>query len=184
MCLPDGRTFSYTLALPHGPGWSMFSEWSWFQDSNYLEVSSESSSTLAHLYWLSNRPFNCPWICCIYCCITGRCAEGHSRKCFQDHQQWHGVRYTTKSFICKILTIDRYSSNSFSVFLGLYNSMTTLMALDGPTHLAEELPSPKRIIPRILVITITSQAILGVIWILVLGFSISNLQSIIATPTG
>ncbi|KAJ5362183.1 Amino acid/polyamine transporter I [Penicillium brevicompactum] len=77
-----------------------------------------------------------------------------------------------------------YSSGSLSVFLGLYNSMTTLMALDGPTHLAEELPSPKRILPRILVITITSQAMLGVVWILVLGFSIHNLQAIIHTSTG
>lgn len=62
--------------------------------------------------------------------------------------------------------------------------MTTLMALDGPTHLAEELPSPKRIMPRILVITITSQAMLGVVWILVLGFSIHDLQAIIYTSTG
>ncbi|KAJ5517652.1 Amino acid/polyamine transporter I [Penicillium expansum] len=77
-----------------------------------------------------------------------------------------------------------YSSGSLSVFLGLYNSMTTLMALDGPTHLAEELPSPKRIMPRILVITITSQAMLGVVWILVLGFSIHDLQAIIYTSTG
>ncbi|KAJ5398806.1 Amino acid/polyamine transporter I [Penicillium sp. CMV-2018d] len=77
-----------------------------------------------------------------------------------------------------------YSSNSFAVFLGLYNSMTTLMALDGPTHLAEELPSPKRIMPRILIITIVSQAVLGVAWIIVLGFSIGDLQSIIHTSTG
>lgn len=93
--------------------------------------------------------------------------------CYKDYQ-----------LINSRLMLSRYSSNSFAVFLGLYNSMTTLMALDGPTHLAEELPSPKIIMPRILIITIVSQAVLGVAWIIVLGFSIGDLQSIIHTSTG
>lgn len=71
-----------------------------------------------------------------------------------------------------------------AVLLGLMNSFATLMGLDAPAHLAEELPEPKRIIPRIMVIVIFSQAILGLVWILVLGFSITDLPAILATKTG
>lgn len=58
------------------------------------------------------------------------------------------------------------------------------MGLDGPAHLGEELPNPKRLLPRIMVIVILTQTIIGVIWILVLGFSITDLSAIVATSTG
>ncbi|KAH7009659.1 amino acid/polyamine transporter I [Ilyonectria destructans] len=77
-----------------------------------------------------------------------------------------------------------YSSTAFAVLLGLMNSFSTLMGLDGPAHLGEELPNPKRLLPRIMVIVILTQSIIGVIWILVLGFSITDLSAIVATSTG
>ncbi|KAI8263638.1 hypothetical protein K4K58_012917 [Colletotrichum sp. SAR11_239] len=77
-----------------------------------------------------------------------------------------------------------YSSTGFAILLGLFNSFSTLMGLDCPTHLAEEVKSPKKVIPRILLIVIISQFFVGVVWILVLGFSISDLPTIIASPTG
>lgn len=58
------------------------------------------------------------------------------------------------------------------------------MGLDCPTHLAEEVKQPKKLVPRILVIVILSQAVVGVIWILALGFSITDLEAITATTTG
>lgn len=78
----------------------------------------------------------------------------------------------------------RYSSTGFAILLGLFNSFSTLMGLDCPTHLAEEIPRPKKIIPRILVVVILSQAVVGVVWILTLGFSITDLEAITATSTG
>ncbi|KAI8238751.1 hypothetical protein K4K57_002471 [Colletotrichum sp. SAR 10_99] len=80
--------------------------------------------------------------------------------------------------------MNRYSSTGFAILLGLFNSFSTLMGLDCPTHLAEEVKSPKKVIPRILLIVIISQFFVGVVWILVLGFSISDLPTIIASPTG
>ncbi|CAI0648713.1 unnamed protein product [Colletotrichum noveboracense] len=77
-----------------------------------------------------------------------------------------------------------YSSTGFAILLGLFNSFSTLMGLDCPTHLAEEVKNPKKVIPRILLIVIISQFFVGVVWILVLGFSIGDLPTIIASPTG
>lgn len=79
---------------------------------------------------------------------------------------------------------NRYNSTSFAVLLGLFNSFATLMAVDGPTHLAEEIPQPKQSLPRILLIVILSQFVVGVTWILVLGFSITDLDAITSTTTG
>ncbi|KAK9238964.1 choline transport protein [Lipomyces kononenkoae] len=77
-----------------------------------------------------------------------------------------------------------YSSTAFAVLLGLLNSFATLMGLDGPAHLAEELPQPKRSLPRIMLIVVLSQFVVGVTWIIVLGFSITDLNAITSTATG
>ena len=58
------------------------------------------------------------------------------------------------------------------------------MGLDGPAHLAEELPQPKKSLPRIMLIVIFSQFIVGVVWIIVLGFSITDLTAVTKTATG
>ncbi|RAL05475.1 uncharacterized protein BO80DRAFT_398059 [Aspergillus ibericus CBS 121593] len=77
-----------------------------------------------------------------------------------------------------------YSSNSFAVLLGLFTSFSTLMGLDGPAHLAEELSHPKKSLPRIMLIVILSQFVVGVVWIIVLGFSITDFAAITSTATG
>lgn len=79
---------------------------------------------------------------------------------------------------------DSYHSTAFAVLLGLFTSFSTLMGLDGPAHLAEEVPQPKRILPRVMLIVIISQVVVGIIWILTLGFSITDLPAIIDTKTG
>lgn len=78
----------------------------------------------------------------------------------------------------------RFTSNSLAVLLGLVNSFGTLMGLDGPAHLAEELPRPKVLLPRIMVMVILSQFIVGVTWIIVLGFSITDVAAITNSATG
>lgn len=78
----------------------------------------------------------------------------------------------------------RYDSIGLAVVLGLFNSFSALMGLDGPTHLAEEIPQPRRHLPRILLIVIISQFFVGVVWILVLGFSITDLSAVRNSATG
>ncbi|KAJ0414466.1 amino acid/polyamine transporter I [Aspergillus carlsbadensis] len=77
-----------------------------------------------------------------------------------------------------------YASTSFSIVLGLFTSFSTLMSCEAACHLAEELPTPKRSLPRILLIIVVSQVVVGVIWILVLGFSITDLDAVLRTRTG
>lgn len=62
--------------------------------------------------------------------------------------------------------------------------MTSLVALDASCHMAEEVSRPTRIIPRILYTTIVVQFIVGLIWILAIGFSITNIDAIIDAPSG
>jgi choline transport protein len=71
-----------------------------------------------------------------------------------------------------------------AVVLGLYNSMTALVALDASCHMAEEIKSPTTMIPRILYITIGVQFLVGIVWILAIGFSIQDSEAIIDGPSG
>ncbi|KAL2838651.1 amino acid/polyamine transporter I [Aspergillus pseudoustus] len=77
-----------------------------------------------------------------------------------------------------------YASTAFAILLGLLTSFSTLISCEAACHLAEELPSPKRVLPRILLIVIVSQVVVGVIWIIVLGFAIIDLEKILNTTTG
>ncbi|KAE8343714.1 hypothetical protein BDV24DRAFT_149334 [Aspergillus arachidicola] len=77
-----------------------------------------------------------------------------------------------------------FHSHGFAILLGLINSFGTLMGLDGPAHLAEELPRPKILLPRIMIIVVVSQFFVGLVWIIVLGFSITDVSAITSSATG
>lgn len=78
----------------------------------------------------------------------------------------------------------RYSSNSMAVVLGLFNSMAAWVCLDAPCHMAEEILHPTKEIPKILYVLLISQFLVGFLYILVIGFSVTDIATIISTPTG
>ncbi|EXJ78179.1 hypothetical protein A1O3_09340 [Capronia epimyces CBS 606.96] len=88
------------------------------------------------------------------------------------------------SVFVDVINATGYSSNAMAVVLGLYNSMTALVALDASCHMAEEIKQPTRMIPKILYITIALQFLVGVVWILAIGFSIQDSDAIINSPSG
>jgi len=71
-----------------------------------------------------------------------------------------------------------------AVVIGLLNALASLGALDSPCHLAEELQSPTKIVPFALYMVIGSQVLVGIMWILVIGFCITDFETIINTTTG
>lgn len=71
-----------------------------------------------------------------------------------------------------------------AVVLGLFNSIIAYVCLDAACHLAEEVESPTKEVPKILWATWISQSLVGIVWILVIGFSIKEIEPIITTPTG
>lgn len=71
-----------------------------------------------------------------------------------------------------------------AVVLGLYNSMVAFICLDAACHLAEELHHPAVQIPRVLYLTMGVQFVVGIIYILTIGYSITDIDTIINTPTG
>lgn len=62
--------------------------------------------------------------------------------------------------------------------------MATWMALDGPIHLAEEMQHPLKMVPKVLYMTYGIQFLVGLVWILVVGFCITDLDAIVSSPTG
>lgn len=82
------------------------------------------------------------------------------------------------------ICLPSYSTAAMAVVLGLYNSMVAFICLDAACHMAEELPHPAVQIPRVLYITMATQFTVGVIYILTIGFSITDINVIIKTPTG
>lgn len=71
-----------------------------------------------------------------------------------------------------------------AVVIGLFNSMTALLCLDASSHMAEELAAPTKAMPKIIIWTMASQFMAGLVWILVLGFCATDLDTVISTSTG
>ena len=71
-----------------------------------------------------------------------------------------------------------------AVVLGLFNSIIAYVCLDAACHLAEEVPLPTKEVPKVLWVTWISQSLVGIVWTLVIGFSIKELDTIVNTPTG
>ncbi|PYH77017.1 hypothetical protein BO82DRAFT_406628 [Aspergillus uvarum CBS 121591] len=89
----------------------------------------------------------------------------------------------SKSVFVQVNDETGFQSHGFAILLGLVNSFGTMMGLDGPAHLAEELPRAKILLPRIMMIVILSQFVVGLVWIIVLGFSITDVSAITSSAT-
>lgn len=70
-----------------------------------------------------------------------------------------------------------------ALVIGLYNSISIFVSLDASCHLAEEVTRPAITIPRVLYFTTFLQIIVGIMWILAIGFSITDEDAIINTVT-
>lgn len=71
-----------------------------------------------------------------------------------------------------------------AVAIGLYNCVVVWVSLDAVCHLAEEVPQPTRIIPKTLYIIVATQLTVGVVWILTVGFSVTDINAVISSATG
>ena len=69
-------------------------------------------------------------------------------------------------------------------FTGLIQAAYGLTAFDSVIHLAEEIPNPRKMIPKILYLAVSIGAITGGIFMLVCLFCIQNLNDILDSPSG
>ena len=71
-----------------------------------------------------------------------------------------------------------------AILLGTYTAMSALGGLDSACHIAEEIHQPAKMIPKILYIAMITQFFMGAAWILVVGFSITDQDTIVKSSTG
>ncbi|KXH43476.1 choline transport protein [Colletotrichum salicis] len=69
-------------------------------------------------------------------------------------------------------------------FTGLLQAAYGLTAFDSAVHLAEEIPAPRKNIPRVIWLSVTLGALTGFIFMVVCLFCIQNLDTILDPPTG
>lgn len=74
--------------------------------------------------------------------------------------------------------------NGFAFILGLLQSTLGLTAFDAASHMVEELPSPKKHAPRIMVLAVILGAVTSWIFMVVLLFCIRDFEAVVAAPTG
>ncbi|XWW97907.1 hypothetical protein V2A60_005903 [Cordyceps javanica] len=69
-------------------------------------------------------------------------------------------------------------------FLGLVQSAYGLTAFDSVVHMTEEIPNPRRNIPRVLLLSVLLGAVTGFIFMVVCLFCIQDLEKVLNPPSG
>lgn len=75
-------------------------------------------------------------------------------------------------------------NNGVTWFLGLVQAAYGLTAFDAAIHLVEEIPEPRKTIPRVLWLSVTMGAITGFIFMVVCLFCIQDLDAVLNPATG
>lgn len=75
-------------------------------------------------------------------------------------------------------------SDGVAFFLGLVQAAYSLTAFDAAVHMAEEIPSPRRNVPRILWMSVSLGAVSGFIFMVFCLFCIQDLETVLDGPTG
>ena len=75
-------------------------------------------------------------------------------------------------------------SNGVTWFIGLVQAAYGLTAFDSAIHMVEEIPAPRRNMPRIVVMAVAMGALSGFLFMVVCLFCIQSLDDVLDGPTG
>ncbi|KAF7559402.1 hypothetical protein G7046_g4760 [Stylonectria norvegica] len=75
-------------------------------------------------------------------------------------------------------------SDGVTWFTGLLQAAYGLTAFDSAIHLVEEIPSPRKNIPRVIWLSVVMGAVTGFLFMIVCLFSIQNLDTVLEPTTG
>lgn len=75
-------------------------------------------------------------------------------------------------------------SNGVTWFIGLVQAAYGLTAFDAAVHLVEEIPAPKKNVPRVIWLSVAVGAVTGFIFMVVCLFCIQDLDSVLNPSTG
>ncbi|KAK4940496.1 hypothetical protein LTR10_019370 [Elasticomyces elasticus] len=77
-----------------------------------------------------------------------------------------------------------WSNDGIAWLVGLLSSVYPFLGYDAAAHLAEELPKPSRNVPLAMVGSVVANGVIGLIYCIVLLFSLGDLDNLLESPTG
>ncbi|EQB43635.1 hypothetical protein CGLO_17688 [Colletotrichum gloeosporioides Cg-14] len=77
-----------------------------------------------------------------------------------------------------------WSSDSVAWLVGLISTVYPFLGYDAACHLAEELPNAARNVPLAMIGSIVLNGLMGLVYAIILLFSTSKLEGVLATPLG
>lgn len=77
-----------------------------------------------------------------------------------------------------------WPNNGVAWLIGLLSTTYSMLGYDAATHLSEELPSPRKNVPLAMVGSVLVNGILGLIYCIVLLYSLPDLDAVLTSPTG
>jgi amino acid transporter len=77
-----------------------------------------------------------------------------------------------------------WKSDGVSWLVGLLSTVYPMLGYDAAAHVSEEIPSPGRNVPLVMVGTVVLNSIMGFGYCIMLLYSTGPLQALLATPTG
>jgi len=95
-----------------------------------------------------------------------------------------GLSFQPASFVFGTWINQGGWNNGVTWFLGLVQAAYGLTAFDAAIHLVEEIPNPRKTIPRVLWLSVTLGAVTGFIFMVVCLFCIQDLDAVLDPSTG
>lgn len=96
----------------------------------------------------------------------------------------HDLSFQPAKFVFGTWLNETGWGNGVTWFIGLVQAAYGLTAFDSAIHMVEEIPAPRRNMPRIVILAVVTGAISGFIFMVVCLFCIQNLDGVLDGPTG
>ncbi|KAJ5539003.1 Amino acid/polyamine transporter I [Penicillium frequentans] len=92
----------------------------------------------------------------------------------------HSADYVFKDFS----NTSGWTSDGVSWLVGLLSTVYPFLGYDAACHLSEELPKPSRNVPLAMIGSVAINGVIGLVYAIVLLFSLGNLQDLLESKTG
>ncbi|CAK7221678.1 hypothetical protein SBRCBS47491_004610 [Sporothrix bragantina] len=96
----------------------------------------------------------------------------------------HNLAFQSGKFVFGTWINQTGWSNGVTWFIGLVQAAYGLTAFDSAIHMVEEIPAPRRNMPRIVILAVGMGALSGFIFMVVCLFCIQTLDDVLDGPTG
>ncbi|KAJ5360981.1 Amino acid/polyamine transporter I [Penicillium brevicompactum] len=93
-------------------------------------------------------------------------------------------KHTTNYVFTEFSNTSGWNSDGVSWLVGLLSTVYPFLGYDAACHLSEELPKPSRNVPLAMIGSVTINGVIGLVYAIVLLFSLGDLESLLQSKTG